>query len=397
MDYIRFCENFYDAFHIPVNLLKDDQPVYSSLAREIRYLTSVQFHVYTPDKNPEFVAITPDLQYGHVRIEGSGYDLIIGPAFPVRPSDELVRLFMLESQLPNEYRESIAEALYAIPLISQNRFCSLLCFLHQTLNGKIVEPDYFLQEDAEQERARRSEHVRQISDALDNESRHSSYAYEQELWRLVREGNVQLLQEYMSSNQSQGQRKLAQTPLRHAKNEFIVTVEKAGLLGAIPSGMDAERVYQLIDMYIQECEQLQRTDDVHKLEYVMLLDFCRRSGEAHIPNGLSAEVFQCASFIRERINMPISAEDVARHIHRSRSYTMARFKKEMGLSIGEYMTRCRVNAAKSLLADSDKPLAEISLFLCYSSQSHFQNVFKAETGMTPMQYRKEHRVSAVYQ
>ena len=36
-----------------------------------------------------------------------------------------------------------------------------------------------------------------------------------------------------------------------------------------------------------------------------------------------------------------------------------------------------------------KPLSEISLFLCYSSQSHFQNVFKAETGLTPMQYRRE--------
>lgn len=35
-------------------------------------------------------------------------------------------------------------------------------------------------------------------------------------------------------------------------------------------------------------------------------------------------------------------------------------------------------------------LAEISSYLCFSSQSYFQNVFKKEYGVTPMQYRRQH-------
>ena len=44
---------------------------------------------------------------------------------------------------------------------------------------------------------------------------------------------------------------MANTPLRHAKNLFIATTTKVGMLGAIPGGLDIEKTYQLMDLYIQ--------------------------------------------------------------------------------------------------------------------------------------------------
>ncbi len=77
--------------------------------------------------------------------------------------------------------------------------------------------------------------------------------------------------------------KTANTPLRHAKNQFIALTSKAGILGAIPGGVDAERVYQLCDLYMRECEQMQTAADVRRLQYVMLMDFTRRCGAAKLP------------------------------------------------------------------------------------------------------------------
>ncbi|WP_081674142.1 helix-turn-helix domain-containing protein [Butyrivibrio sp. VCD2006] len=44
--------------------------------------------------------------------------------------------------------------------------------------------------------------------------------------------------------------------------------------------------------------------------------------------------------------------------------------------------------AKSLLHHSDRTISEISEYLCFSSQSYFQNVFKAKYGMTPKEFRQ---------
>lgn len=59
------------------------------------------------------------------------------------------------------------------------------------------------------------------------------------------------------------------------------------MIGAIPGGVDVERTYHLMDMYIQECEQLQTLKEINDLQYQMLFDFCEKAGETHIPSGIS--------------------------------------------------------------------------------------------------------------
>ncbi|MBO6094387.1 MAG: helix-turn-helix transcriptional regulator, partial [Oscillospiraceae bacterium] len=75
----------------------------------------------------------------------------------------------------------------------------------------------------------------------------------------------------------------------------------------------------------------------------------------------------------------------------SSSYLMRRFKAEVGMSVGDYITKCKLEEACDLLVYGSRSLAEISAYLGYSSQSYFQNVFKKQYGMTPMQYRKANR------
>ena len=50
--------------------------------------------------------------------------------------------------------------------------------------------------------------------------------------------------------------------------------------------------------------------------------------------------------------------------------------------------RRKLEEARSLLIYTDKTISEISEYLCFSTQSYFQNVFKKQYGMTPMQFRK---------
>lgn len=106
------------------------------------------------------------------------------------------------------------------------------------------------------------------------------------------------------------------------------------MLGAIPGGLDIEKTYQLIDLYVQECERMQTIESVKSLQYAMIQDFCRRTGDIRIPEGISSEVYSCMNYIRGHINEPINIEDVAKQIHRSSSYTMKCFKDELGINMG---------------------------------------------------------------
>jgi AraC-like DNA-binding protein len=52
------------------------------------------------------------------------------------------------------------------------------------------------------------------------------------------------------------------------------------------------------------------------------------------------------------------------------------------------VTAKRVEQAQRLIAAGDKSMLEIALELGFCSQSHFNKVFKKETGMTPALYRR---------
>ena len=121
----------------------------------------------------------------------------------------------------------------------------------------------------------------------------------------------------------------------------------------------------------------------------MIMDFCQQAGETKMPEGISREVYTCINYICTHTNDTISVGDVAGCIQRSNSYIMKKFREELGFTIGAFITRCKLEEAKSLLTYSEKSLAEISNYLCFSSQPHFQSLFKKQYHITPLEYRKK--------
>ncbi|MCM1123082.1 MAG: AraC family transcriptional regulator [Eubacterium sp.] len=396
MDYISFCRNYFTVSGIPVSLMLDTKPLYSSIGELLSLPPTRNWKVFWeyPDFaiNPAFCRHSPDIEYGCVRIEGTDYRIILGPSFGIPATNEIVHAYMRENEIPLDYGEAVAEFLCSVPCITHMQFGRHLALLHQCLNHKEMNlDDYFIQNE-ENTKKREANHLLQRMDSLENATLHNSYHYEQKLFRCIKEGNGKKLEEFLESTTGAiGEGKLANTPLRHAKNLFVLTAAKTAVLSAIPGGVDIEKTYQMVDLYIQECEQLLTIEAVKTLQYAMLKDFCRLAGETHIPEGLSSEVYQCINYIRSHTNAPIGIDDVAAYIHRSSSYTTKLFKKELGINMGAFITRCKLEEAKSLLTYSDKSLSEISSYLCFSSQAYFQNVFKKKYGVTPMQYRKDNQ------
>ena len=99
-----------------------------------------------------------------------------------------------------------------------------------------------------------------------------------------------------------------------------------------------------------------------------------------------------ANYVRRHLSEPISAEAIAKELYISRPYLSKKFKEESGQTITDFVLKEKTEEAKRLLRYSDKSLSSISVYLGFSSQSHFGRVFRKYTGMNPGEYREKHAI-----
>ena len=93
-------------------------------------------------------------------------------------------------------------------------------------------------------------------------------------------------------------------------------------------------------------------------------------------------------YIRKNFARPITLEEVSAAIGFSVNYFSTLFKKETGEGFVKYLTRVRIDEARALLRDTASPVAEVCKAVGYGDFKHFTHTFKAETGLTPGEYRK---------
>lgn len=75
----------------------------------------------------------------------------------------------------------------------------------------------------------------------------------------------------------------------------------------------------------------------------------------------------------------------------SPSHFARKFQHSTGLSLNRFMNRRRIGLSLTLLKTGRKPLAQLSLDLGFSSQSHFTRLFSSLTGITPYQFQQSQR------
>ena len=97
-----------------------------------------------------------------------------------------------------------------------------------------------------------------------------------------------------------------------------------------------------------------------------------------------AAVYVGANFTREGLNL----EQVAAAVELSPNYLSALFRREMGCTFVEYVTRKRMAKARELLEQGNLRAGEIARAVGYRDPRYFSSLFKKTQGMTPMEYRK---------
>lgn len=96
-------------------------------------------------------------------------------------------------------------------------------------------------------------------------------------------------------------------------------------------------------------------------------------------------------FIDANYTQSISLKDIADTMYVSQHYLSHLFKKEVGDSPFNYLISRRIEEAKRLLADSNKPIHEIASQVGYGNDKYFSMLFKKMTGQTPSAFREQRK------
>lgn len=102
---------------------------------------------------------------------------------------------------------------------------------------------------------------------------------------------------------------------------------------------------------------------------------------------------QVEAYVQHHFNEDISLQQLVARFHLSEAHFSRLFRKRLGVSFIEYLTRLRMEQAKRLLGDENVRIYEVSLAVGYQDSRYFSQIFRKYTGETPTEYRKRMMVS----
>jgi AraC family transcriptional regulator len=92
--------------------------------------------------------------------------------------------------------------------------------------------------------------------------------------------------------------------------------------------------------------------------------------------------------IEDALATDISLSALAQEVGYSRGHFLNMFRRSMGVTPYQYLLRCRIDRARTLLRLGNLSLSEIAVACGFSNQSHLTNVFREHVGTTPGHYRR---------
>jgi YesN/AraC family two-component response regulator len=88
-----------------------------------------------------------------------------------------------------------------------------------------------------------------------------------------------------------------------------------------------------------------------------------------------------------RLDQDISLQYLADQVHLNHRYLSVLFKSETGQNLSDYVTRCRMDKARTLLRTTQLKIQDIARLSGYPNGKYFMSVFKQVVGVTPSEYR----------
>lgn len=101
------------------------------------------------------------------------------------------------------------------------------------------------------------------------------------------------------------------------------------------------------------------------------------------------QIQDAIQFVEEHLSEDLSLKRLSSEFYISTTYFSRLFRAKTGQKFSDYLATRRIERAKVLLVSTDLPVAEVSHRVGYTEPNSFARLFKAKTGTSPVQYRRQ--------
>ncbi len=127
---------------------------------------------------------------------------------------------------------------------------------------------------------------------------------------------------------------------------------------------------------------------VQSFLYEMVLSFLKKKHITLTAAKLSLPVQNAIEYIQNNLSAQRTTTEIAENAFVSKSTLTKHFKKELSMSVQEYLYDLLLSEAGRMLLNGNCSILDISEMLGFSDQFYFSRRFKMKYGLAPREYRK---------
>lgn len=239
---------------------------------------------------------------------------------------------------------------------------------------------------------------RESKDALDElfyqkETCYGDYARNKRIWQKTVKDFAEITQETFLIWIAAGKKDMCQQYLwkwskfcresRKRRKDVLTELEKyLEWMKCSQMRRDAKRELEEISEQVSAFRNMDEVEEAFK-KGLEILEVGKEHGKAGFLIG-KAQEYMKEYCCREEF----SIEELAEHLHLSKSYLSKLYKEETGEPIWNFVIRVRITRAKELLIETDNTNFAIAKEIGYTSEYHFSRVFSKMVGVSPSVYKK---------
>ena len=178
-------------------------------------------------------------------------------------------------------------------------------------------------------------------------------------------------------------------PLRDRKNLLVIfnTLLRKSIETASVHPWYIDKVSRKYALRIENM-----TDDAERSQLLrdMVREYCTYVQRYSLRN-YSPLVQRVINHINLNLQTALSLKSLSAMCFISPSYLSNIFKQETGQTLTDYINTQRMKRAELLLGRSEEPIAQVAEKVGILDVNYFTKMFKKTTGVTPTQYRRDHR------